>query len=150
MSNFEPIHYVPAHHREQILKAPVIRIFTVPHTQSEGTANHWCFYLLTPSGTSIAVDCQPSHRIPSTVLHGGSKGFLIISELSYTLPPDAQKAFPLDVISGLTVAGVLHKLIDHGRHQYEFDVHGVGCRYWVTSQIDLMCQIEGPIINRSR
>lgn len=140
MSDFEPIRFVPAQYKAQILKTPVSRIFAVPHAQQDGT-NHWCFYLLTPAGNSVAVDCQPSHSIPSTVLAGGSRAFLIVAELASALPPDALMGFPLDVIPGLTVAGVLHKLTEHGRHQYEFDSRGVGCRYWVTNQIDLFSQV---------
>lgn len=140
MADFEPVRFVPASHETQILESPVVCIFAVPHSQLEGT-NHWCFYLLTPSGHSVAVDCQPSHSIPSTVLQGGSKAFLIVAELTSALPPDAVMGFPLDVIPGLTVAGVLHKLTEHGRHRYEFDSKGVGCRFWVTNQIDLFSQI---------
>ncbi|KAK1147030.1 hypothetical protein N8T08_002358 [Aspergillus melleus] len=140
MPDYEPIRFVPASHEARILKIPVLRIYAAPHIQFDKT-NHWCFYLLTPKGISVAVDCQASGVVPSTILDGGSKAVLTVGELESALPPDAVMAFPLDVIPGLTVAGVLHKLTEHGRHRYEFTSMGVGCRYWITNQIDLFAQV---------
>ncbi|KAI9038622.1 uncharacterized protein KD926_010566 [Aspergillus affinis] len=140
MPDHKPIRFEPASHEAQILKIPVSRIYAVPHIQCDKT-NHWCFYLQSAEGTSVAVNCQASGVVPSTILTGGSKAVLTIGELGSALPPDAVMAFPLDVIPGLTVAGVLHKLTEHGRHRYEFTSMGAGCRYWVANQIDLFAQV---------
>ncbi|EKV18748.1 hypothetical protein PDIG_07410 [Penicillium digitatum PHI26] len=35
------------------------------------------------------------------------------------------------------------KLLDmDGRHKYEFDANGVGCRFWTTNQINLLYQLR--------
>lgn len=76
----------------------------------------------------------------STVLAGGSKANVVISELSYVVSHDAQARFTLAVTPSLTVADVYNALIQNGRHKYEFDSQGVGCRYWTSSQLDLLHQ----------
>ena len=137
---FNPIHFIPSKHESQILSYPITRILAIPHAKQHISTNHWCFYLLTPTPhTSIALDCQPTHSIPATVLvHGGSKANLIFSEVPYATPPDAQAVFALDVAKGVTVQDVYNLLTRNGRHRYEFDEDGVGCRWWVSEQLDLL------------
>lgn len=53
----------------------------------------------------------------------------------------------MDVAPGRTllVRDVLDLLVENGRHRYEFDERGVGCRFWVTEQLELFfrCGILG-------
>ncbi|KAJ5322838.1 hypothetical protein N7452_011127 [Penicillium brevicompactum] len=149
MSAFQPMHFVPAIRRPQILKLPVQRILAVGHEKIEGPTNHWCIYLSTSDDTSIRVDCQPSHSVPSTVIRGGSKANLLISELSSATSPDAQTRFVIDVVPGLLVEKVMDVITDNGRHKYEFDEQGVGCRYWTTDLIDLSHE-QGITTNASQ
>jgi hypothetical protein len=141
MATFEPVRFIPAQRQSQILASPVTRIVAVPHVKQGGT-NHWCLYLSTSPTRSIRLDCQPSYSVPSTAISGGSKAILIVSELPYAVSHDAQAQFALDVIPGLTVAHIHDKLIQHGRHRYEFDANGVGCRCWTSNQIDLLHQLQ--------
>ncbi|KAJ6118436.1 hypothetical protein N7471_013903 [Penicillium samsonianum] len=113
MSGFQPVHYVPASRQAQILAMPVKRILAVPHRKAGGT-NHWCLYLSSSPTSSVRIDCQPSHTVPSSVLRGGSKANLIISELPYETSTDAQAQFILDVAPGLSVGQVWGKLLDMG------------------------------------
>ncbi|CAG8184088.1 unnamed protein product [Penicillium nalgiovense] len=141
MSGFQPVHYVPASRQAQMLAMPVKRILAVPHRKAGGT-NHWCLYLSTSPTSSIRIDCQPSHAVPSSVLRGGSKANLIISELPYEISRDAQAQFILDVTTGLSVRQVVGEITRYGRHKYEFDANGVGCRCWTTDQINLLYQLQ--------
>ena len=119
---------------------PIRAIIAAPHRKSEPGTNHWCFYLQTSPNTSVRIDCQPSHSTPGTVLPGGFKANIIVSELPYLMSRDVQSHFYLDVVEDLTVAHVVNTFCQYGRHRYEFDSAGVGCRYWVTNQIDLLYQ----------
>lgn len=141
MSNFRPVHFVPANRQAEMLALPVLKIFAVPHQQQAGT-NHWCFYLMTSSDTSVQIDCQPSYTEPSSVLRGGSKANLVVSELSCLVPNDAQERFELDITPGLLVGQVYDLIIQNARHKYEFDMDGVGCRCWATGQLGLFHQAQ--------
>ncbi|KAJ5086545.1 hypothetical protein NUU61_007852 [Penicillium alfredii] len=141
MVTFDPIHFIPASHQAQILDLPVTRILAVAH-QNLGDTNHWCFYLSTSAIISVQLDCQPSHSIPGTVLEGGSKANLIMSKLDHVLPPDAETYFVLDVFSGVSVAHIYDTICEHGRHKYEFDSNGVGCRNWVMDQLELFSRTQ--------
>ncbi|CAG8081687.1 unnamed protein product [Penicillium olsonii] len=141
MSGFQPVHYVPASRQAQMLAMPVKRILAVPHRKA-GDTNHWCLYLSSSSTSSVRIDCQPSHTVPSSVLRGGSKANLIISELPYEISTDAQTQFILDVVPGLSVGQVWEEITRYGRHKYEFDANGVGCRFWTTDQINLLYQLR--------
>ncbi|QQK44714.1 S-adenosyl-L-methionine-dependent methyltransferase [Penicillium digitatum] len=113
MSGFQPVHYVPASRQAQMLAMPVKRILAVPHRKAGGT-NHWCLYLSSSSTSSVRIDCQPSHTVPSSVLRGGSKANLIISELPYEISTDAQAQFVLDVAPGLSVGQVWGEITRYG------------------------------------
>ncbi|KAJ0415825.1 hypothetical protein BJY00DRAFT_292944 [Aspergillus carlsbadensis] len=138
MTTMDPIHFIPKLRQAAILSTRITHIIAAPHHQEAGT-NHWCFYLATEPTTSIQLDCQPSHSIPSTVLADGSKAHLILSELDYSVAPDVEGTYILDLAPGreITVNDILELLVQNGRHQYEFDFRGVGCRFWVTQQVDL-------------
>ena len=141
MSTFQPIHYVPASRQAQILAMPVKRILAAPHRQESGT-NHWCIYLATSYICSVQIDCQPSYSVPSSVLQGGSKANLVISELPELVSPDVETQFILDVTPGLSVGQVVGEITRYGRHEYEFNAIGVGCRSWITDQINLLHELQ--------
>lgn len=143
MPGFQAVHFVPARHEQQILDKPIRRVLAVPHEKEQIiNTNHWCFYLSTSSTSSIRLDCQPSHTSTSTVLQGGSKANIVISELlDEEVSRDAQEKFVLDVAPGLTVGHFYTQIIQAGHHKYEFDSNGVGCRWWVSDQIDLFSKL---------
>ncbi|CRL28557.1 unnamed protein product [Penicillium camemberti] len=141
MATFQPVHFVPKNRQDEILALTVRQIIAVPHSQNAGT-NHWCLYLLVSPGKSVQIDCQPSYSAPSSILKGGSKANFIISELTCKVPNDAQAEFVIDVIPGLLVSQIYDLLVENGRHKYEFDTDGVGCRYWTLGQIDLLHQVQ--------
>ncbi|PWY69309.1 hypothetical protein BO83DRAFT_409438 [Aspergillus eucalypticola CBS 122712] len=101
MPNFQIIHFIPQSREAIILNSPVHSITAVPHTQTAGT-NH-------------------CHTVPSTVLHGGSKGYIAISELPYLWAPDAQTQFKVHVPPNLKVKDIYNLLIQNDRHKNEFD-----------------------------
>lgn len=142
MTDSSLVHFVPANREAAILDASVSRIFVVAH-EALGSTNHWSLYLQTSSDGSVHIDCQPSHSIPSTVLKGGSKANLIISELpTKVIDFNTEAQFVVDVEPGLSVRQVYDCIVENGRHKYEFDENGVGCRNWVTDQLDLFYQAE--------
>ncbi|KAI5295202.1 hypothetical protein KEM55_006300 [Ascosphaera atra] len=135
---FKPIHFVPASPKDAILATPVLSVRVVAHEHEPGAkTNHWCFYLRTGGDQAVAVDCIPSYMIPSTVLTGGSKGNVIVSELASEVPEGAVKVCELGLRSPVTVGDIINLLVDNGRHKYEFNDQGVGCRFWVTDQLEL-------------
>lgn len=146
--NFCLVHFVPAGCQAEMLALPVHYIIAVPHRKQGGT-NHWCFYLATSPTTSVRVDCQPSYTEPSSILQGGSKANLVISQLRYVVSRNAQAQFKLDVVPGLSVGHVYDQIIQHGRHRYEFDMNGVGWRFWTTDQLDLFSESQ-IITNKSQ
>ncbi|OQE68115.1 hypothetical protein PENNAL_c0125G00094, partial [Penicillium nalgiovense] len=119
MSGFQPVHYVPASRQAQMLAMPVKRILAVPHRKA---------------------GAKP--RCSELGPWGGSKANLIISELPYEISRDAQAQFILDVATGLSVRQVVGEITRYGRHKYEFDANGVGCRCWTTDQINLLYQLQ--------
>ncbi|KAJ5558550.1 hypothetical protein N7535_008765 [Penicillium sp. DV-2018c] len=46
----------------------------------------------------------------------------------------------MDLAPGLKAKDVWDLLVQNGRHRYEFDSNGVGCRCWTTGQFDLLYQ----------
>lgn len=99
MASFKPEHFVPVRRQREILAMPVTQIIAAAHAKDAGT-NHWCLYLATSSETSVRIDCQPSFSVPSTVLQGGSKANVIISELRYLISHQVEAQFALDVKPG--------------------------------------------------
>ncbi|KNG89487.1 hypothetical protein ANOM_002243 [Aspergillus nomiae NRRL 13137] len=142
-----PIYYIPPSRAPQILSTKILRIIASPHAQvpveTTKRTNHWCFYLCTSETTCVALDCQPSHTVPSSVLAGGSKAYVLLSELRALAGPDALLEFAVrvDVRAGLTVGDVVDVLVESGRERYEFDADGVGCRFWVTEVLELLLRV---------
>ncbi|KAI9824339.1 MAG: hypothetical protein M1826_007361 [Phylliscum demangeonii] len=145
---FHALCYVPRQRQAAISASPVQRILAAAHTSApHSDTNHWCFYLQTTASSSVQLDCQPSHSVPSTVLAAGSKACVVLSEwAAHVTPPDVEAVFELDVVPGLRVADVVRVLAEHGRLQYEFDARGVGCRCWTTDQIELW-RTEGLVVD---
>ncbi|OJJ33890.1 hypothetical protein ASPWEDRAFT_548578 [Aspergillus wentii DTO 134E9] len=151
---FQITYFIPKHHQSQILALPVQKIIAAAHEKIQDKTtptNHWCFYILTSPGHSVQLDCQPSYSIPSIHLPGGSKANIIISELDCEVPSTAQgeARFYLDIRAGLTVGDVYDRLVENGRHKYEFDSDGVGCRYWVIDQIQLLYR-DGIVVDEGQ
>ncbi|KAJ5183655.1 hypothetical protein N7492_001271 [Penicillium capsulatum] len=142
------LHFVPAHRKAAILDLQVSHLFVVAH-ENLGSTNHWCFYLQTSPSSSIQLDCQPSHSIPSTMLRGGSMANLILLELPYVVPPEAKAQFLLDVEPSLAVREIHSLIINSGRHNYEFNESGTGCRKWVTNQLDFLSH-AGLLLDRAQ
>ncbi|KAL2802189.1 hypothetical protein BJX63DRAFT_426256 [Aspergillus granulosus] len=139
MAGFQPIHFIPRHRQAEMLELQVESIIVAPHSQKSRT-NHWCFYLSTSKWSSVRIDCQPSYSVPSSVLRGGSKANIVISELPCLVSHDAQAQFKLDIPANLKVKSIHDLLVQNGRHKYEFDSNGVGCRFWTMDQLDLLHQ----------
>lgn len=81
--------------------------------------------------------------MPSSVLVGGSKPYVILSELSAPAGQDVLLEFAagMDVRAGLKVGDVVDVLVESGREKYEFDADGVGCRFWVTEVLKLLLRV---------
>ncbi|KAL4901509.1 hypothetical protein BDW74DRAFT_181799 [Aspergillus multicolor] len=105
--------------------------FTAPAFQPN-QRNHWTFYLNVVSAECnfIQLDMTPSYTVPSTIIQGGSKGILVISQLPYKFSPDSTK-------------------ISEKRHLYEFNGMGQGCWFWVDDQITLFAE-KGLFTNQNR
>ncbi|PGG97334.1 hypothetical protein GX51_07368 [Blastomyces parvus] len=87
--SFDPAHLTPASGKEALLALPVQLIRAVGHEPNANT-NHWRFY-----------------DVPSTVLPGGSKGYVVISRLPSAASGSAIKIFDPAVRQQLTVADVV-------------------------------------------
>ncbi|KFZ18149.1 hypothetical protein V501_01343 [Pseudogymnoascus sp. VKM F-4519 (FW-2642)] len=134
---FQSIHFVPADEEVDIRSRPVQAIYIVAHDTLPDGANHWCFYLKLSPAASICINMVPTYSAPSTVLHDGSKGNIILSALSSIYPPFATKTVCLSVCANLTVGRVIDVLVQSGRDKYDFNSEGRGCRMWTTDQIEL-------------
>jgi len=131
------VFYIPAGEKDKIYALPVVKISAVGHGLLENGGNHWCFYLTVSADTSVRVDISPSYSIPGTTLKGGSKAFIVVSDLSYLLSTSAQKVCEFEIKDSLSVGDFLDVLVNAGRHKYEFNSLGQGCRKWTTDQITL-------------
>lgn len=135
---FQSIHFVPADSEVEIRSRQVQAIYVVAHDTLPNGGNHWCFYFQSSESASICIDMTPTYSLPSTALHDGSKGNIIISALSCIYPSSATKTIRLSVCANLTVGRVVDLLIQSGRDKYEFDSEGRGCRMWTTDQVNLL------------
>jgi hypothetical protein len=139
---FHPIAYIPKGRKDAIRQHPVTQITAIAHSKQQhredGFTNHWCLRFQTGDRSSVLVDMSPSHMEASTVLRGGSKGYFSISEQDAPSPGEGViKAVGVEPRAGLVVADVVDALLEAGRHRYEFDADGVGCRCWVTGSLTL-------------
>lgn len=135
--SFQPLKFIPADKREEMLNFPVLWVDAVAHHPLPKGGNHWCFYFRIPEGRSVRVDITPSHSVPSVTKPGGSKANMVISYLLYPISRSASKVVQLDVRAGATVREFVNLIVNQKRHQYEFNSEGQGCRYWTDNQIDL-------------
>ncbi|EEP79092.1 predicted protein [Uncinocarpus reesii 1704] len=163
------IKYIPPSAKASLLPRKITSIEVVAHERLPDGGNHWAFYLHTippdaPSETAttaatddqiIQLDVSPSYSIPSTVLPGGSKAFLILSTNPHSLSPFGTftKRVPLTVRRKPdlpTVQELVHLLtVTQHRHRYEFDDHGRGCRFWVRDQIPFLLD-EGVVTDEEQ
>lgn len=137
---FQPVRYIPASQTDHLRAATVQRFYAVAHGRLDPQGNHWCFYLQISGTQSIHVDITPSYSEPGTVLQDSSKTFLVVSLIDYLYSNGATKVCALGVAENLKVGDVLNRLIEKGRHRYEFDSSGRGCRMWVDEQITLFLE----------
>ncbi|KAJ6021998.1 hypothetical protein N7540_007502 [Penicillium herquei] len=143
---FQPLHFIPAIQQNEILDKKVQRMYAVAHERLAQGGNHWCFYFQVGTNSSVNLDITPSYMVPSTSISGGSKANMVLSDLMYVLSPATEKAVRLDVTPEKTVRDFVDILLQHGRHKYEFDDQGQGCRYWCYHQLDLLYQ-NGLLVN---
>ena len=59
-------------------------------------------------------------------------------EYEYEFSISATNHVRLDVCSGVSVKTVVDLLLQHGTQRYEFNGAGEGCRFWTTTQLDLL------------
>ncbi|OJZ79605.1 hypothetical protein ASPFODRAFT_54953 [Aspergillus luchuensis CBS 106.47] len=76
MANFQPVNFIPKHRHAQILELPVQSLIAVRHSNQAGT-NHSYIYILTSDSSSVSIDCQPNYSVPSAILPGGSKAYVV-------------------------------------------------------------------------
>lgn len=141
--SFQTVQYIPNSRKAAIREMPVSQILAVAHEPKpwgNKFTNHWCLYLQTGTNSSIRVDMAPSVVVPGTVIVGGSKGILLISELDCLYSRHAQKVIEIPTQSGLRVSHIVDALVEAGRDKYEFDADGVGCRMWTTNSLTLIQQ----------
>jgi hypothetical protein len=112
----------------------------VGHSLLSHGGNHWCLYLQVGETQSVRIDVVPSYTQPSTILQGGSKANIVISYLEYVVSNSATCTCTMAVCSDLKVGWVLDLFINSGRHKYEFDSQGRGCRNWTQDQITLLLE----------
>lgn len=148
MPPFLPVRYLPSAQEPLIRSFPLTSISAVAHEPLPSSGNHWSLYLhsSSPSHTHslIHLDITPSYTQPPTTLPSGSKAILIISLLPYhpspSIPDRATKICPLSTPTTLLVSDVVDLLLSHGRHRYEFNDQGQGCRAWTDRTITLLHQ----------
>ncbi|WEW56173.1 hypothetical protein PRK78_001610 [Emydomyces testavorans] len=155
------IKYIPPSAEPSLLPRQITSIEVVAHEKLPHGGNHWSFYLQTISTQTdndpqtVQLDVSPSYSIPSTILPGGSKAFLILSTNPHSLTPlgTSTKRLPLAVRQRPDLPSVqelMHLLtVRQHRHRYEFDDQGRGCRFWVRDQIPYLLD-EGLIIDEEQ
>ncbi|KAL3472177.1 hypothetical protein BJX99DRAFT_262591 [Aspergillus californicus] len=134
---FTPLHFIPTAQKSSIMSLPVHYLAAVGHEKLPAGGNHWCFYLNTSETTSVRVDISPSYTEPSTVIPDGSKAIMIVSNLDCVVLGTALKVCRIDVAAGTRVCDFVDLLVAKGRHLYEFNGAGQGCRFWVVGQMEL-------------
>lgn len=143
---FQPLRFVPAGQQNEIMAKAIWWVDVVGHNRLPKGGNHWCLYLRVGENRSVCIGITPSYTVPSTSIPGGSKANMIVSLLECAVSLSAQKVMKLDVLRGKTVGEFVDLFIQHGRHKYEFNSQGQGCRYWTDNQIDLLYQ-HGLLVN---
>ncbi|KAI9042330.1 uncharacterized protein KD926_005625 [Aspergillus affinis] len=118
------------------------------HERLPQGGDHWSLYLDIGANRSVRIDITPSYVVPSTSIPGGSKANMVVSLLEDAFSRPTEKVVKLDVPNGSTVRELVNLLIQHGRHKYEFNAQGQGCRYWTDHQLALFDQ-HGLLVNRA-
>ena len=67
---------------------------------------------------------------------------MIVSKLAYLLSRSSGPVCSLSVDENTTVGGVVDNFISNGRHRYEFNSEGTGCRSWTNDQVLLLQQLN--------
>ncbi|KAJ5683339.1 hypothetical protein N7462_006504 [Penicillium macrosclerotiorum] len=146
---FKPLLFVPAGQQNEIMAKVIWWVDAACHERLPKGGNHWCLYLRVGENLSVCIDITPSYTVPSTLIPGGSKANMIVSLLDYAISPSAQKIVKFDVMHGTKVGEFIDLFIQHGRHKYEFNSEGQGCRYWTDDQINLLHQY-GLLVNQTQ
>ncbi|KAI9766136.1 MAG: hypothetical protein M1840_006703 [Geoglossum simile] len=152
---FDPVCYVPSPRKQALLALLVKAIRVAGHEKVVGKTgrsdftNHWCLYLQMFGKGSVQIDCQPSYSVRGTVIQGGSKANIIVSEIPDDMSREVIKYTELVVRTGLTVGNVVDLLLTCGRHKYEFTSEGVGCRKWVSDQVELLYE-QGVVVSKTQ
>ncbi|PYI11239.1 hypothetical protein BO78DRAFT_466391 [Aspergillus sclerotiicarbonarius CBS 121057] len=150
---FNPLQFIPPSTKQTTLSQPISHLLITAHEPLPRGGNHCTIYIPTTPSTStpssnttpissIQLDMTPSYTTPATTkptnpAGAGSKGILILSALPYTLPPRATKSFRIDIRPGYKIADLVDLLVSEGRHKYEFNAEGEGCRFWVDGVVEL-------------
>ncbi len=134
--SFEPVRYIPAGNRHQIRAFAVLSLLVVAYSKLKKGGNHWCFYLPVSNSRPIRIDPNPT-GLTGTVLPGGTKANVVVSELSYYVSNQAEHVETVSGQGGLTVRDFIDAITNEGHHKYEFDKNGIGYRNSVTDQINL-------------
>jgi hypothetical protein len=137
----QTVQYIPPSRKDTIRQKQVSMIRAVGHERipwNTRFTNHWCLYLETSPNTSVRLDMTPTYTYPSTVVTGGSKGTLIVSELNYVVSQHAKKIILIQPTQGLRVSHIVDALMLAGHDRYEFDSNGVGCRMWTSNALTLL------------
>lgn len=134
---FQPLKLFPPGLKESILDLTVSSVNAVAHARLPSGGNHWCFYFNIGQNDFICVDITPSYIEPSVVTTGGSKALLVVSRPNSRWPNTATKVMRLDTRPGARIGDFVDVLVNHKRHQYEFNALGEGCRYWMDHQLSL-------------
>lgn len=148
MPAFKAIHFIPKGRESRIRQIPIGEVYAVAHALLTTGGNHWCFYFsIGNAAKSVRIDPTPS-GIPGSVMPGGQKANIVVSELGYLFSRQAQHTCRLSIRPGATVGDFMDAIVQYGREKYEFDHDGRGCRYWTSTQIDLFLQL-GLIRNQA-
>ncbi|CAI7606313.1 unnamed protein product [Penicillium palitans] len=123
--------------KESTLNRTVLLLYAVGGHQLAQGGNHWSFYLYVGRDQSVRIDITPSYPVPSVTAPGGSKAYLLVGLLPYVYSHSASKVVEIQVRTGVKVKEFVDLLIQHNRHQYEFNAQGEGCRYWTDDQLTL-------------
>lgn len=151
MSTFEPIIFVPLSSKAQILSSAMTEIWAIGHSidTAKEEGNHWCFYPQQIDGMrSVQIDIIPSYIVSSTIIKGGSKANIVISLLMCLSSKDLLIVSKLQVRGNLIVKEVVDTLVCSGAHSYKLNREGIGCKAWVSTQLDLLLSSEIIISNK--
>ncbi|KAB8069844.1 hypothetical protein BDV29DRAFT_182019 [Aspergillus leporis] len=133
------IQYIPASLAASAASYPISCIYACAHpanpTGPPGTAaaskmtNHWVFHFVTNSNESLRLDPSPSGPNFSIVL--------IVTKKTYTYSHNAVKSVQIST-RGLSFKTIIDLIHGKKYDKYQFAAGGQGCRFWVSSVIELL------------